>query len=120
MDVGETIAFECTDPDKVPNDGSPEVEVTCVTGGWYDPPVWPDDPGCVKTCTNFPNVPQMKKVSSLPVLAERAIEYTCKNSKKVKQLLALVISHNFPFLEFCRSQKLASDFSSIALLTENS
>lgn len=46
-------------------------------------PDWPDDPGCVYTCNNFPNVPQMKKVSSLPVLAGRRIEYVCKKSFKI-------------------------------------
>ena len=35
------------------------------------------------TCNNFPNVPKMKKVSNEPVLVGRAIEYICKNGKKV-------------------------------------
>ena len=42
-----------------------------------------DDPGCVYTCKGFPNIPKMKKVSNLPVLAGRSVEYICKNNKKV-------------------------------------
>ena len=42
-----------------------------------------DDPGCVYTCSGFPNIPKMKKVSNLPVLAGRNVEYVCRNNKKV-------------------------------------
>ena len=82
--VDETLTFLCTDEAKVPNDDSrSEIETTCLLGGTFDAPVWPEDPGCVDTCNNFPNVPKMKKVSKKPVLAGRAIEYICKNSKKI-------------------------------------
>ena len=52
-------------------------------GGEFEIPEWPEDPGCVYTCKNFPNVPKMKKVSKKPILAGRAIEYVCKNNKKI-------------------------------------
>jgi hypothetical protein len=39
--VGDSIAFECTDKDKVPNNGFPEIEVTCVIEGYYATPEWP-------------------------------------------------------------------------------
>ena len=42
-----------------------------------------EDPGCVYTCTNFPNIPKMKKVSGIPVLVNRSVEYVCRNDKKV-------------------------------------
>ena len=63
--------------------GLPEIEVRCLLGGTFEVPEWPEDPGCVYTCNNFPNVPKMKKVSNEPVLVGRALEYICKNSKKV-------------------------------------
>ena len=78
--IDETLTFLCTDEAKVPNDDfRSEIETTCLLGGTFDAPVWPEDPGCVYTCNNFPNVPKMKKVSKKPVLAGRAIEYICKN-----------------------------------------
>ena len=84
ISFGESITFECTDEDKVPNEiGVPELEVRCLLGGHFEVPQWPQEPGCVYTCSNFPNVPKMKKVSNEPVLVGRAIEYICRNSKKV-------------------------------------
>ena len=39
---GESITFECTDEDKVPNQiGVPEIEVRCLLGGTFQVPEWP-------------------------------------------------------------------------------
>ena len=39
---GETITFECTDEDKVPNEvGLAEIEVRCLLGGSFEVPQWP-------------------------------------------------------------------------------
>ena len=47
--------------------------------------MWPDEPGCIKTCERFPNVPKMKKLSKDPILANRSIEYECKNKNKIPE-----------------------------------
>ena len=41
IEVGDTITFECTDDDKVPNNGLDDIEVRCLPGGWFDTPDWP-------------------------------------------------------------------------------
>ena len=39
---GDSITFECTDEDKVPNQiGLPEIEVRCLLGGIFEVPEWP-------------------------------------------------------------------------------
>jgi hypothetical protein len=49
-----------------------QVEASCLLGGNFTVVGgWPADPGCVYTCQNFANIPNMKKVSNLPVLANR-------------------------------------------------
>ena len=55
------------------------------SGGFFETPVWPDEPGCIKTCERFPNVPKMKKLSKDPILANRSIEYECKNKNKIPE-----------------------------------
>ena len=47
--------------------------------------MWPDEPGCIKTCERFPNVPKMKKLTKDPILANRSIEYECKNKNKIPE-----------------------------------
>lgn len=87
VEKDKSVTFTCTDEAKVPNNGLDAIEATCLLGGVFEWPnktiEWPEDPGCVYTCSNFPNVPKMKKVSNRPVLAGRAIEYKCRNDKKV-------------------------------------
>ena len=41
IDVDDTITFECTDEDKVPNNGLDDIEVRCLQGGSFDEPDWP-------------------------------------------------------------------------------
>ena len=41
IDVDDTVTFECTDDDKVPNNGLDDIEVRCLQGGWFDEPDWP-------------------------------------------------------------------------------
>ena len=70
--LGTSIFFSCTDTLKVPNSGLAQVEASCQLGGNFTIiGGWPSDPGCVYTCSNFANIPNMKAVSKVPVLANR-------------------------------------------------
>lgn len=72
--IGSSIYFTCTDKNKVPNSGSDSVEASCQIGGNFTVVGgWPPDPGCVSTCTNFANIPNMRRTSGLPVLANRCV-----------------------------------------------
>ena len=68
----------------MPANGKNLVEVLCEKGPELNP-VWPDAPYCVRTCSNFINVPKMKPVDTNPVLAGHKVEYKCKNAAKIPE-----------------------------------
>ena len=81
--VGKSILFLCQDPSKVPKNGEPWIEATCLHGGNFSKPNWPEEPMCVSTCANFPKVKDMYPTSTLPVLAGNTVEYKCSNKKYI-------------------------------------
>lgn len=76
---------------QVPANGKNLVEVLCDKGPNFTVTNWPDAPYCVKTCSNFIDVPKMKPVDTNPVLAGHKVEYKCKNPAKIPETGAKVL-----------------------------
>ena len=82
----------------------------CELGGNFSAPDWPDPPGCVNTCSNFPKFVganaikfPFNPVSTDQVLANREREFVCKNQARIPLFTRTQENITKPFNIRCKS-----------------